>query len=206
MSDDIRWIDDIRCRRCVADVSTFKASGSDFERSILGEVNALPIKNSLCIWVLDIQCVWSQKEGANRLVCCVCMCLCPSFTWVALHLKCCIGWINTAVSHQCDSFERNSHPKFVTIGQQGAVERTLQCKNLLGNLFSTRPKLYACQFGVSPSMPCRMIQIMLDHVQVTRLWRSNVVCLRLRLWYPASDKSFLRQDPHFYWARFFLNP
>ena len=95
---------------------------------------------SLCIWVLDIQCVWSQKEGANWLVCCVCMCLCPSFTWVALHLKCCIGWINTAVSHQCDSFERNSHPKFVTTGQQGAVERTLQCKNLLGNLFSTRPK------------------------------------------------------------------
>ena len=57
---------------------------------------ALPVKNSLCIWVLDVQHVWHQKEGASHLVCCVLVVkTLRGSTWVVLN-QCCIWWINTA--------------------------------------------------------------------------------------------------------------
>ena len=131
--------------------------------------------------------------------------LCPNSAWVVLD-QCCIGWINTAVSHQLIHTPNWS----LQVGREGAVERTLHHKNLPGNLFflqdrncmlampglpqaivdDPKARLYGRPVGVSRS----------GHAEALEVQRKG--CLPLRLWYWTSDNTFSRQAPHFYWARF----
>ena len=138
------------------------------------------------------------------------LCLCPNSAWVVLD-QCCIGWINTAVSIHCDSFERKSQPKLVATSQQGGCS----WKNTSIQKPARKPLFYeaetVCLRRAPLSMPLRMIQRLGS--AAARFWcitfgscrgsGGSTESLRLRLWYSwTSDNSFLRQAPHFYWARF----
>ena len=76
------------------------------------------------------------------------LCLCPNSAWVVLD-QCCIGWINTAVSIHCDSFER----------KQGGCS----WKNTSIQKPARKPLFYEAETVSLPcraplSMPLRMIQ------------------------------------------------
>lgn len=86
------------------------------------------------------------------------LCLCPNSAWVVLD-QCCIGWINTAVSIHCDSFERKSQPKLVATSQQEGCS----WKNASIQKPARKPLFYEAETVCLPcrapvSMPLRMIQ------------------------------------------------
>ena len=104
------------------------------------------------------------------------LCLCPNSAWVVLD-QCCIGWINTAVSIHCDSFER----------KQGGCS----WNNTSIQKPARKPLFYEAETVSLPcraplSMPLRMIQklgstaarFLVYVVRVMqRLWRFNGKCV-----------------------------